>query len=197
MKTNLKTDEEILTQAIEFAKNRGYFVPALEYAMFVKGSDNLVLNSSLRMWAIGLIYSESFLKAFFGERLVPREEDYDTMMAITLWAQQVAFEHEGRLYAADRNNQYMHFPIYDEVDYVSKWAAKAPAELMHTRVVTKKLQDMSASLAVNTHKIKKVRVDNLTPDIPEYKHHMKRMVDYDNPFLYLKNYMAYNSSPKD
>jgi hypothetical protein len=189
MKTNLKTDFEIFNEAIVFAKQRGYTVPPLEWAVLVKGRD-FGKSNSVRMWAVGLMYSEEFLKAFFGERLVPREEDWDSMYAITLWAQQVAFEHQGKLYAADQNRPYMHFPVYDKVaDYDTDWAAKAPAEIVNAQMVTKKLQNMTASLAINTHRVRKVRVDNLTEELPAYKHHAKRMVEHENPFIYLKNYM--------
>lgn len=188
MKTNYKTDFEIFNQAIVFAKERGYTVPPMEWAVLVKGRDFGKTNS-LRMWAIGLIYSHDFLKAFFGENLVPREEDNENMMAIGIWAEQVAYEHEGRIYAAQRDKPYMSFVKYDDVEF---WADKAPTAIIEAQVVTKKLQDLAGSVPVQTHKIKKVRVDNLTPEYPAWKHGLRRMAEYDNPFLYLKSFMDYN-----
>lgn len=189
MKTNIQTDFKIFNEAIVFAKERGYTVPPMEWAVLVKGGREFGKTNSMRMWAIGLIYSHDFLKAFFGENLVPREEDNENMMAIGLWAEQVAYEFEGQLYATNRDKPYMSFVRFKETD----WAAKAPTAIIDTEVVTKQLQDLTATIPVRTHKIKKVRVDNITPEYPAWQHGLRQMVEYDNPFLYLKRFMDYSN----
>lgn len=185
-KTKLQTDFEIFNNAIEFAKKRGYIVPPLEWAVLVKGGRDMGWSTSIRMWAVGLVYTEPFLKAFFGTQKVRRVEDNELMYAITMWAKQVAYEHEGRLYAADRDKPCMIFPTQDNIDY---WAGRAPTELLEIKTVVKQLQDMTASLSIRTHKVSNTEVRDVTPEIPLYKFCLRQMTEYDNPFTYLKEYM--------
>ena len=72
------------------------------------------------------------------------------------------------------------------------WAKEAPTAIIEPEVVTKKLQDLAGSVPLRTHKIKKIRVDNVTPDYPAWQHGMRAMVEYENPFLYLKKFMNYH-----
>jgi hypothetical protein len=193
MKSSIQSDFEIFNEAVVFSKKRGYIVPPLEWAVLVKGGRDFGKTNSMRMWALGLIYSHDFLKAFFGENLIPREEDGDLMMRIGLWAKQVAVEYQNKVYEVPEGRREWvtahHPPVtYEDID---TWTKRAPAEIVEAHRVVHQLTDMAGSIPVRTHRIKESRVDNITIELPAWKHGLRQMTEYDNPFLYLKKYMDY------
>lgn len=190
MKTDIQEDFKTFNKAMNWAKNRGYVIPSMEYAVLYKGSAHAYGKSwSMRIWASGLLFDHEFARAFFGDRLMHRTRS--DMGLIKIWAKQFAVEHEGKIYNARPNMPYTTFLEYDDTEW---WADRSPTEMVEAKQVTKHLKDLVASIPFQTHKIEDVEVHDITPGISAYEYHLEKMATDNNPFDYLKRFMKVKKS---
>lgn len=61
------TNEEILTKAIEKAKNNGWKAVNWDYMFFIRKAESTMSIDMAYFMAHGIIYSHNFAKAFFGD----------------------------------------------------------------------------------------------------------------------------------
>ena len=187
MKTNRNKDLHRFKRALNYAVDNGYVVPPLENEIFFKSSMPFGFSSSMKVWARGLILTKDFARAVFGWEKVSGEGI--ELVYIRARAKQVAYEYDGRIYQADRNRPFMSFVKEPHLDFMSSSEGGAfdPAQTLDFNVVTKKLEDLFATIPVDTHQLTDLEVEG---GIPAYEYHLKQMVTSNNPFAYLDYYVS-------
>lgn len=181
----MKSDSEVLEDAIWYAEKNGYKTPPLEYEVFTRWKP-YGLSHSMRTWAIGLIYSHDFAKAVFGHDLI--SENGYTFNAIKLWAKQVAVEYQGKLIEVNPDRPDVTFLVLPEIDYDmrSNWVTNAPDELVQPEKVVMDLTKLAGSIPIRTHRIEGADVIG---GIPAWQYHLREMAIAEDPFKYLGDYV--------
>lgn len=178
----VRSDNECISRAIWWAEKHGYELPPIEEAMF-KGKDADPLRASLKLWACGLLMSQDFAKAIFGEEEV--DEYGQSVVGIQVWAKQVAVEHNGKLYDVPYDQYEMAFYKMPLVDMWDKEQA-VPTTLVKPEITRIKLENLYGTIPAQTHRIHGVRVLGA---IPAWQWHLQKMVICSNPFDYVDKYI--------
>lgn len=176
------SDYDSLTLALRYAEKQGYTMLALERAVF-NGLDNNALKDSLRHWANGIIFDHSFARAVFGTS--PADRYGQPLLAIQIYAEQVAYKFDGRLYNADRSKPSMVFARVPDVT-VNPFLAPL-GESIDIQRFTQKLRDLRATLPFETHQIKEISIAGAQE---MWQWHLEQMVLLPNPYNYLREYIA-------
>lgn len=171
------SNQEILEKAIQKAIEGGWKA-TLEGNILKKidetGKFHLWIGANT--WgSIDLIFNHEFAKALWGNDVVTK--DAVGFGIIKIWAEQVAYEFEGRLHAANGKRQ-MAFLKYPDNMLVHR----APNELVEVEKVVMDLKHLAGSIPFRTHKIKEVDV---LGGIPTWQYHLQQMVIADDPIKYL------------
>jgi hypothetical protein len=188
----LKADFKTIEDALWWAEKRGYTIPPMERLVF-EGAHKQGLSNSLRVWGIGVLTTHEFAEAFFGHSPVDRYGN--NLVSLRLWAKQVAVEHEGKLYAADRSRPEVHIlkNTLPEVEDMTRGdtESRAPAYVTSPESVRIKLEDMYAGIPVLTHSLGDIDVFGM----PAWKYHLQNMVIVENPLDYIREFMAEKIAP--
>jgi hypothetical protein len=123
-----------------------------------------------------VIYSKNFAKALWGEEIISSEDGLH-FGVIRLWAEQVAYEFEGRIHSLD-GRSHMSFVRYNDDNLINR----APTGLVEVEKVTLNLKDIVARIPFHTHKIKEIETEG---GIPKWQYHLRQMVIAENPIKYL------------
>lgn len=184
MKTDLETAGEIINRAFNHASKRGYIAPLLEREILVRHRAAGV-SSSMRTWAVGLLFDHDFAKGLFGTHEV--DDNGWSISAIKVWAKQVAVEIEGTLRAVPDNwsRPEISYAVIPEID-IQRYSEEAPMELVEAQTVTRELVRMGASIPFETHSIDRVEIYGTRP---AYQYHLQQMALSPNPLTYVKEYL--------
>lgn len=179
------SNKEILEKAIQKAIDGGWKEPHGntlrvdddgKLFCFMNGATDGVRVYGYQFNVERLIFNHEFAKALWGNNHVSKSgSDYGL---IKIWAEQVAFEFEGRVYAAKPGERVRAFVKYSD-DALSD---HAPTELMSASKVVQQLKNLIATIPFNTHKIKAVEAIGT---IPLWQYHLQQMVVSPDPIKYL------------
>lgn len=187
-KQEYSKDMQRFMRAFVYAQKHGYYPPS-EYPMVIRQSRQIGKSRAFREWARGLLLSHDFAKAIFGDETVA--DDGTGLATLKMWAKQVAVEHEGKLYAAQRGRREMNFAVTPHLEYETM-AEHLYSTAPSLQVVTYKLKDLVAQIPLDTHRVAEIE---LFGGLPAWQWHLKKMVVHDNPFKYV-DYHVKNKQKK-
>jgi hypothetical protein len=179
----MKTDREILSQAIKKAVSGGWEWNEIDDTWNDLGDEarDAVLSLLLTDYTYNLfIFNHDFARALWGDELV--DNNGQEMKPIRLWANQVAVEHAGKIYEVDPNRVHGAIPIMPEINWSE--ALNAPDSVIDAIQVEYELKRLTGMVTFETHRLQPLEIAATT--LPCWQYHLQQMVITPDPIKYLE-----------